>query len=124
LQVSLDREVLKTRKSIMAKSATVVREDKRDAQPAKAEKSAGKTAIQASANAGGQLTGGFTRAIDFLKDVRGEMRKVTTPSQEEVRNTTTIVIVTVFAFAAYFYVVDGILGRTMQTILHWLGGTH
>jgi preprotein translocase subunit SecE len=58
-----------------------------------------------------------------LKDVRSEMRKVVTPSKEEVRTTTTVVILTVFAFAAFFYVVDGVLGRTVQALLHWLGGT-
>ena len=52
----------------------------------------------------------------------GFERKVTTPSREEVRTTTTVVIVTVFAFAAYFYVVDAVLSRVIQSLLHWLGG--
>jgi preprotein translocase subunit SecE len=69
-----------------------------------------------------QLTGMYTRTVDFLRDVRSEMRKVTTPSREEVRTTTTVVIVTVFAFAAYFYVVDAVLSRAVQSLLHWLGG--
>ena len=34
----------------------------------------------------------------------------------------TVVIVTVFAFAAYFYVVDAVLSRAIQSLLHWLGG--
>jgi preprotein translocase subunit SecE len=51
------------------------------------------------------------------------MRKVVTPSWEEVRSMTTVVIVTVFAFAAFFYVVDGILGRVVRALLHFLGGT-
>ena len=52
----------------------------------------------------------------------GFERKVTTPSREEVRTTTTVVIVTVFAFAAYFYIVDAVLSRVIQSLLHWLGG--
>ena len=56
----------------------------------------------------------------FLKDVRTEMHKVVTPSREEVRSTTTVVIITVFLFAAYFYVVDAIVGRAVQTLLAWL----
>ena len=64
----------------------------------------------------------YTRTVDFLRDVRSEMRKVITPSREEVQTTTTVVIVTVFAFAAYFYVVDAVLGRVIQALLHWLGG--
>ncbi|HVJ09555.1 MAG TPA: preprotein translocase subunit SecE [Acidisarcina sp.] len=69
-----------------------------------------------------QLTGLYARTVDFLKDVRGEMRKVVTPAKAEVRATTTVVIVTVFAFAAYFYVVDQVLGRTVQAVLRSLGG--
>ena len=69
-----------------------------------------------------QLAGLYPKTVDFLKDVRGEMRKVVTPSKGEVRATTTVVIVTVFAFAAYFYVVDQVLGRTVQAVLHSLGG--
>jgi preprotein translocase subunit SecE len=37
--------------------------------------------------------------IEFLKDVRAEMRKVVTPTRAEVQATTGIVIVTVFIFA-------------------------
>jgi preprotein translocase subunit SecE len=65
----------------------------------------------------------LTRTTDFLKDVRNEMRKVVTPSRAEVRTTTTVVIVTVFVFAAYFYVVDSIFGTALKSLLHWLGGT-
>jgi preprotein translocase subunit SecE len=70
-----------------------------------------------------QVTGFFTRSRDFLKDVRGEMSKVVTPSRAEVQATTTVVIVAVFSFAAFFYVVDGILGYALQRLLHMLGGT-
>ncbi len=44
----------------------------------------------------------LTRSRDFLGDVRGEMRKVTTPSRAEVQSTTTVVIAAVFACAAFF----------------------
>ena len=64
----------------------------------------------------------LTRSRDFLGDVRGEMRKVTTPSRAEVQSTTTVVIAAVFAFAAFFYVVDSLLGFALKSVLHWLGG--
>lgn len=64
----------------------------------------------------------MTRTTDFLKDVRSEMRKVVTPAWPEVRSTTIVVLVTVFAFAAFFYVVDSVLDHAMRTLLHWLGG--
>jgi preprotein translocase subunit SecE len=111
----------------MAKSTTVVRDEKQSPRPERAvskAKVADKLAErgQDRAGQGNQLTGMFTRAADFLRDVRSEMRKVTTPSREEVRTTTTVVIVTVFAFAAYFYIVDAVLSRVIQSLLHWLGG--
>ena len=68
-----------------------------------------------------QLTGAWERSTDFLKDVRNEMRKVVTPSRNEVQSTTAVVIFTVFAFAAYFYVVDQVLGRSISWLLHLLG---
>ena len=68
-----------------------------------------------------QLAGAWDRSSGFLKDVRNEMRKVVTPSRNEVQSTTAVVIVTVFAFAAYFYVVDQVLARSIQWLLHLLG---
>ena len=109
----------------MAKSTTIVRDDKQGAQPEKAVTKAKSDKLAErgqDSGQGNQLTGMFTRTADFLRDVRSEMRKVTTPSREEVRTTTTVVIVTVFAFAAYFYVVDAVLSRAIQSLLHWLGG--
>jgi preprotein translocase subunit SecE len=69
-----------------------------------------------------EIVGTWDRWVGFLKDTRNEMRKVWTPSLKEVQNTTAVVIVTVFAFAAYFYVVDQVIGRGMQWLLHLLGG--
>jgi preprotein translocase subunit SecE len=63
----------------------------------------------------------FTRSVDFLKDVRAEMRKVVTPSWTEVRSTTTVVIVAVFAFAGFFWVVDAVLGNAIKYVYTWLG---
>ncbi|MBB6145820.1 preprotein translocase subunit SecE [Silvibacterium bohemicum] len=69
------------------------------------------------------VTGLVTRTREFLKDVRGEMRKVVTPSRDEVRTTTTVVILTVFAFAGFFYVVDSVLDHALRALLHSLGST-
>ena len=57
------------------------------------------------------------RLIDFLKDVRAEMRKVITPTRAEVQSTTTIVIATVFIFAAYFAVVDYVVGQGVTQVI-------
>jgi len=71
----------------------------------------------------GKITGNIEKVKNFLQDVRGEMRKVVTPSRKEVQATTTVVIVTVFAFAGYFYLVDSILGRGIRVVLQWMGAS-
>ena len=49
----------------------------------------------------------------YLLDIRGEMKRVTWPSRAKVESTTLVVIVSVFAFALYFNVVDRILNATV-----------
>ena len=58
------------------------------------------------------------RLREFLKDVRAEMRKVVTPTRVEVQSTTTIVIITVFIFAAYFALVDFVVGQGVTQLIH------
>jgi preprotein translocase subunit SecE len=58
--------------------------------------------------------------MEFLQNVRSEMRKVVTPTRTEVQSTTTVVIVTVFIFAAYFFVVDSVLGQAVTRLIHYL----
>ncbi|MHB1699468.1 MAG: preprotein translocase subunit SecE [Acidobacteriaceae bacterium] len=58
--------------------------------------------------------------IDFLKDVRNETKKLVTPSRAEVQTTTFVVIVTVFMFAAYFWLVDNVIGRAIEAVLKHL----
>ena len=60
------------------------------------------------------------RAKSFYSDVRTEMKKVTTPSRKEVQGTTTVVIITVFLFAAYFWVIDTIIQKTLDQALRSL----
>jgi preprotein translocase subunit SecE len=57
------------------------------------------------------------RLKEFLGDVRSEMRKVVAPSREEVRTTTIIVIATVFIFAAYFEIVDFVVGQGVTRLI-------
>ena len=65
----------------------------------------------------------LVRGRVFLTEVRSEMRKVSSPTRAEVQSTTTVVILAVFAFAAFFYVVDTVLGYLLQALLHALGGS-
>ena len=44
------------------------------------------------------------------------MRLVTWPNRKQVEATTTVVIVSVFLFAAYFGVVDFLVGRSIEKL--------
>ena len=57
------------------------------------------------------------RLAEFLRDVRSEMRKVVAPTRQEVRSTTTVVLVTVFVFAGYFALVDYVVGQGITQII-------
>jgi len=66
---------------------------------------------------GGKLKQFPSRSIGFFSDVRNEMRKVTFPSRKEVQATTTVVIITVFLFAFYFWLLDLGIGNVVTWVL-------
>jgi preprotein translocase subunit SecE len=51
---------------------------------------------------------------EYFTDIRSEMRRVTWPSRKQVESTTVVVILSVFAFAIYFEVVDKIVNETVM----------
>ena len=53
---------------------------------------------------------------EYFTELKMEMRRVTWPSREQVKATTTVVIVSVFAFAAYFSLVDSLVGRLIEKL--------
>jgi preprotein translocase subunit SecE len=59
------------------------------------------------------------RIKTFYNDVRTEMKKVTSPSLKEVQATTTVVIITVFLFALYFWLVDLAISNSLERMLHY-----
>ena len=67
-----------------------------------------------------RVASGPERLSLFLKDVRQEMRKVITPTRSEVQATTIVVIAVVFIFAAYFELVDLVLGKGIDQIFSHL----
>jgi preprotein translocase subunit SecE len=68
------------------------------------------------------VTAGPQRLVEFLKETRQEMHKVVTPTRTEVRNTTMIVLATVFLFAAYFELVDVVVGKGIDKMFLRLTG--
>lgn len=66
-----------------------------------------------------QLLKSKTRQLgDFFQEVRAEMRKVTTPSREQVQSTTIVVLITVFLFAFYFWLVDAVLRFSLDKFIY------
>jgi preprotein translocase subunit SecE len=57
--------------------------------------------------------------IQFLRDVRAEMKRVSWPSVKEIKNTTVITLVAVIFFAVYLFAVDQGLSRLILG-LDWL----
>jgi preprotein translocase subunit SecE len=91
----------------MAKTALVAEDKQKDQKPNQLVENATST---------------YERARTFLGDVRAEMRKVVTPSRKEVQATTTVVLVTVFVFAAFFWVVDSIFTFGLAQLMGKLVG--
>jgi preprotein translocase subunit SecE len=55
--------------------------------------------------------------VQFLRDVRIEMKKVIWPSRQEVINYTVVVLVTVTVVATFILVMDLILSRLLHLII-------
>jgi preprotein translocase subunit SecE len=72
---------------------------------------------------GGPRVGLIGRLLQFLRDVRAEMKRVSWPSLNDVKNTTIITIIAVIFFAVYLFVVDqawAFLLTQLNHFLNWL----
>ncbi|MBN2009568.1 preprotein translocase subunit SecE [candidate division KSB1 bacterium] len=58
----------------------------------------------------------FKKASKFLQEVRQEMAKVSWPSREELKGTTTVVIVITLILSIYIFGVDKILQVLLNII--------
>jgi len=52
----------------------------------------------------------------YIGELQLEMKRVTWPNRKQVESTTAIVILTVFAFAAYFKIVDTVMYSAVHGI--------
>jgi preprotein translocase subunit SecE len=57
-----------------------------------------------------------TQTRNYFEELQQEMRRVTWPTWKQVRATTTVVIVAVFAFAAYFALVDSLVAQLINKL--------
>jgi len=63
----------------------------------------------------------YKRFINFLKDVRSELKKVTWPAKQEVYGTTIIVIIAIVFFGFYLFFVDVIFSWVIAQIKSFFG---
>ena len=56
---------------------------------------------------------------DYFNELKLEMRRVTWPNRKQVEGTTVVVILSVFAFAGYFAVVDSLLAKGIKAVLEF-----
>jgi preprotein translocase subunit SecE len=61
------------------------------------------------------------RTKDYFADLKQEMHRVTWPNRKQVEGTTLVVIFSVFAFAGYFAIVDGVLSRAVNGLFTYFG---
>ena len=63
----------------------------------------------------------FTKAKEFLSEVRSEMKKVSYPSRDEVVGTTVVVVITSVIFAVFLWIADFLIIRGYESLFRALG---
>ncbi len=61
---------------------------------------------------GGSERGWFGRAVEFLRDVRAEVRKVTWPTVDELKKATLVIVI----FVTILGIVIGLMDATFQFV--------
>jgi preprotein translocase subunit SecE len=56
------------------------------------------------------------KIINFFGDIVKEMKKVTWPKREELKDSTLVVLVTSIIFAVFVYIVDKLLSEGLKII--------
>ncbi len=69
---------------------------------------------------GGQFGNWLKGVRDYIDELKTEMHRVTWPSRAQVQATTAVVVISVFLFAAYFALVDALLGNSINVVFHKL----
>jgi preprotein translocase subunit SecE len=70
----------------------------------------------------GPRTGFFQRTAQFVRDTRSEMRRVSWPTANEVKNTTIITLIAVIFFALYLFGIDRVWAYLIEHLRTLLGG--
>ncbi len=62
-------------------------------------------------------TSSLARFRGFLREVRGEARKVTWPTREQLKDSTIVVLVTVLIISSLIAIIDRIIGVLVSALM-------
>ena len=79
-------------------------------------------AVRRERGLAGPRTGFFQRTAQFVRDTRSEMRRVSWPTANEVKNTTIITLIAVVFFALYLFGIDRVWAYLIEHLRTLLGG--
>jgi len=79
-------------------------------------------AVRRERGLAGPRTGFFQRTAQFLRDTRSEMRRVSWPTANEVKNTTIITLIAVIFFALYLFGIDRVWAYLIEHLRTLMGG--
>ena len=60
----------------------------------------------------------FSKAVEFLIEVRAEVKKVTWPTRREAMSGTAVVVFVVLVMALFLGIVDAILSKIVQGLIN------
>ncbi len=118
---------LQKKKTVSEKKKTTVLDNQTDTQANLAKASMSKPAVLAGAvkkKSEKKIVAStigepnfFQRAIEFLREVQVELKKVTWPTRKQTTGTTVVVVIFVFIVAAFLGVFDFGLSKLVQIVL-------
>ena len=57
-----------------------------------------------------------TKIINFFGDIIKEMKKVTWPKKEELKESTVVVLITSLVFAVFVFLIDKVISESLKLI--------
>jgi preprotein translocase subunit SecE len=74
-------------------------------------------ALKTKSESGGKIQGWWGQSMQFLREVKVELKKVAWPSRKQTVGSTVVVIILVFIISAFLGVVDMVLSKLVQLVL-------
>ncbi|MDJ0802484.1 MAG: preprotein translocase subunit SecE [Desulfobacterales bacterium] len=75
-------------------------------------------AVKTKSEPGGKVQGWWGQSMQFLREVKVELKKVAWPSRKQTVGSTVVVLVLVFIISAFLGVVDMGLSSLVRLVLH------